>query len=114
MNLENALHCLLLRQLRDERLKAESCGLTQLAARLVELANNIVVERDKNKKEYSISIVGTHLKWIVPDTEFTFYSRGDTMPPSRSNFLNLEDIAYEKNLANVNKWLIIFLKACDA
>ena len=114
MNLDDALRCLFLRNLRGDRLEAEAAGNTQLAARLEKLARALAVERDKTTKEYRVTLAGTALAWSFPDTEFTFYTRGDRVAAGTPAAISLEDAQYEQNLANARRWLQTFRDSFDA
>jgi len=112
MNLDDALRCLFLRHLRATRLEAAAAGDTRLAARLEALAQALTVERDKVVKEYRVTLAGTPHAWNFPETEFSFYTRGDRPPPDAAG--SLEDAQYERNLANAGKWLQTFRQSFDA
>ena len=113
MNLDDALRSLFLRQLRATRLEAAAAGDTRLAARLEALARALTVERDKPAKAYRVTLAGTALAWDFPETEFSFYTRGDR-PAAAPAAVSLEDAQYEQNLANARKWLQTFRQSFDA
>lgn len=114
MNLDDALRCLFLRHLRAERLEAVEAGNTQLAGRTENLARALTVERDKSTKEYRVTLAGTPLAWSFPDTEFTFYTRGDRVPANSPGSVSAEDAQYENNLAHARKWLNTFRQSFNA
>ena len=114
MNLDDALRSLFLRQLRADRLAAQSAGQAQLATRLEMLARALSVERDKTTKEYRVTLAGTALTWSFPETEFSFYTRGDRVAADAPATISLEDAQYEQNLANARRWLQTFRESFDA
>lgn len=114
MNLEDALRCLFLRLLRNDRLTAEAGGSAEIASRLVALADGLTVERDRAAKEYRVTLPGTGQAWTIPDSEFNFYSRGDQVPADGLPALSPEDSIYETNLAHARKWLDVFRETCHA
>jgi hypothetical protein len=114
MNLDEALRSLFLRQLRADKLAAESTGNGQTATRIGELATALSVERDKTAKEYRVTLAGTSLAWNFPETEFSFYTRGDRVPANAPASISLEDPQYERNLANARRWLQTFRESFDA
>lgn len=110
MNLDDALRSLFLRQLRSDRLAAESNGEKHTATRLEMLARALSVERDKAMKEYRVKLDGTPLRWSFPETEFSFYTRGDRGPGAVSP----KDAQFQQNLINARKWLQTFREKFDA
>lgn len=114
MNLDDALRSLFLRQLRADRLAAQSAGNAPLATRLEMLARALSVERDKTTKEYRVTLAGTALAWSFPETEFSFYTRGDRVPTDAPATVSPEDAQYEQNLANARRWLQTFRESFDA
>ena len=114
MYLDDALRCLFLRNLRSDRLEAQAAGNTRLAARLEDLARALSVERDKAAKEYRVTLAGTALAWNFPETEFSFYMRGDRVAADAPASVSLEDAQYEQNLANARRWLQTFRESFDA
>ena len=114
MYLDDALRSLFLRHLRADRLAAQAVGDTGLAARLEALARALTVERDKAANEYRVTLTGTALAWKFPETEFSFYTRGDRPAPGAPAAISLEDTQYEQNLANARKWLQTFRQSFDA
>ena len=114
MNLDDALRSLFLRQLRADRLAAECAGDTPLATRLEKLARALSIERDKTAKEYRVTLTGTALAWNFPETEFSFYTRGDRPASDAPAAISLEDAQYEQNLATARRWLQTFRDSFDA
>ena len=111
MNLEDALRCLFLRLLREDRLAA---GSAELATRLAGLADAMTVKRDRAAKEYRVTMGGTGHEWTIPESEFVFYSRGDQVPSGGQPAPSVEDSIYEANLAHARKWLGVFREAWHA
>ena len=114
MNLEDALRCLFLRHLRIDRLEAETHGDNQLSIRLTELATIIAIDRDKNTKQYRVTLAGTGHSWTFPESEFVFYARGDHGRSTEMRPVNAEDAIYEKNLLHAKKWIGVFREALHA
>ena len=114
MNLEDALRCLFLRLLREDRLAAVADGSTELASRLAALAEGLTVERDRAVKEYRVTLAGSSHAWAFPESEFIFYSRGDQVPSGGLPAPTVEDSIYETNLAHARKWLGVFREAWHA
>ena len=114
MNLDDALRSLFLRQLRADRLAAQSAGQTQLASRLEMLARALSIERDKTTRQYCVTLTGTAHAWNFPETEFNFYTRGDRVAADAPVSVSLEDAQYEQNLANARRWLQTFRESFDA
>ena len=114
MNLDDALRSLFLRQLRADRLAAESTGDTPLAARLEKLARSLSIERDKTAKAYRVTLTGTAHEWSFPETEFSFYTRGDRVAADSLGAVSLEDPQYEQNRVNARRWLQTFRDSFDA
>ncbi len=114
MNLEDALRCLLLRLLRNDRLVAEASGSAELVSRLSAMAEGLTVERHKAAKEYRVMLAGVDKVWTIPETDFVFYSRGDQVPPGGPPAVSLEDAIYETNLAHARRWLGVFKVTCNA
>ena len=114
MNLEDALRCLFLRLLREDRLAAAAGGSTELASRLASLAEALTVERDRAAKEYRVMLAGSGHAWAFPESEFVFYSRGDQIPSGGLAAPSVEDQIYETNLAHARKWVGVFREASHA
>ena len=114
MNLDDALRCLFLRHLRADRLAAVAAGDVSLAGKIESLARALAVERDKATKEYRVTLAGTALAWNFPETEFTFYTRGDRLPPNAPPSTSADDAQYEQNLSNARKWLQTFHESFHA
>lgn len=114
MNLDDALRSLFLRQLRADRLAAQSAGDLPLATRLEKLARALSIERDKTAKEYRVTLAGTAHAWSFPETEFSFYTRGDRVAADAPAAVSPDDPQYEQNLANARRWLQTFRDSFDA
>ena len=114
MNLDDALRCLFLRHLRADRLAAVAAGDSPLAGKLESLARALTIERDKMTKEYRVTLAGTALAWNFPETEFTFYTRGDRLPANLPPSISADDAQYEQNLSNARKWLQTFRESFHA
>lgn len=109
MNLDEALRCLLLRKMRERQVAAHSEGRVDVAERIALMAEDLRVTRDREAGVYRLAL-REGVEWIVPESEFSFYSRGDR-PQDSASCLPLVDDVYEKNLERANYWVDTFIRS---
>ncbi|MCE9608921.1 MAG: hypothetical protein K8R23_01710 [Chthoniobacter sp.] len=113
MNLDDALRCLFLRLLRADRVAAAVAGQSARGAALADLATRLAIAREKDSRSYRVVIGDSGREWMIPESDFVFYQRGDRKIGAEPS-VSADDAQYEQNVTNARKWLAILVQAHES